>query len=83
MLAYVSISICRRKMGGAPIHGFPFNLQGLSELSNILGEMEGVRMVGVEVLDFALKGSIVLLSKSPVDRICMNSVCNKKLFCRR
>ena len=38
-------------------------------------------MVSAEVLDFTLKGSIILLSKSPVDCICMNSVCNEELFC--
>ena len=76
----MSISICTRWAGGAVIHGFSFNLQGLVELSNAFGKTEGVGMVGVKILDFSLKGSIVFLSSSPVDCICMNSVCNKELF---
>ena len=47
----------------------------------MFGETEGMGMVGAEVLDFALKGSVVLLSSSPVDCIFMNSSYNKELFC--
>ena len=49
-------------------------------MSNAFGQMEGVRVVGEKVLYFALKGSVVLLSSRPVDRICMNFICDKELF---
>ena len=67
-------------MGGASIQCFSFNLQGLAELSQTLSEADGVGVVSPKVLKFSSKGSIVLLSSSPVDRICMNSVFNKELF---
>ena len=67
MSAYTSISIRCREAGRAAVHGFPFNLQGLSELSNMFCETKGVGVVSAEVLDLALKGGIVLLSSSVMD----------------
>ena len=62
------------------IQCFPFNLQGLSELSQTFGEADGVGIVGVKILKFTLKGSVVLLLSCPVNCISMNSVCNEELF---
>ena len=66
MLAYVIVSICCRKLGRALVHSLPFSLQGLPELSNVLGKTDGVGVVSVEVLNLAAKSGVVLLSKSPV-----------------
>ena len=67
-------------MGRASVHGLSFNLQGLAELSQTFGEAERVGVVSAKVLEFTLKGSVVLLSSSPIDHISMNLVCSEELL---
>jgi len=52
--ANVSDSVSSRKTVGTPVYGQAFGLERLLKSSDMMGNLSGFGMVGVEVLNFAL-----------------------------
>ena len=58
MTANVSNSVSSSKAVRASVHGQLLGLKGLLESPNMAGDLLGLGMLGVEVLDFALESCI-------------------------
>jgi len=60
--AYVGDSVGGSESFGALVHGKPFSLKGFLENPNMMCDLDGFGMVGVEVLDFSYECRIVFFA---------------------